>query len=83
MWKKPTTGSLRIDGGKILRAIYSSAATLSDFSRRAHVPYRTLSQIFRVKRARLSTLEKICAGLTGYKPEDFIKEENHGEEGCV
>lgn len=74
MWKNSPKGSLRIKQAKILRAIYSSAGTLSDFSRRAHVPYRTLSQIFRVKRARYSTLEKICAGLTGYKPEDFIEE---------
>lgn len=74
MWKNSPKGSLRIKHAKILRAIYSAAGTLSDFSRKTHVPYRTLTNLFKTKRARYSTLEKICAGLTGYKPEDFIEE---------
>lgn len=74
MWKNSPKGSLRIKQAKILRAIYSAAGTLSDFSRRVQVPYRTLTNLFKTKRTRYSTLEKICAGLPGYKPEDFIEE---------
>lgn len=63
-----------IDADKLSNAIFESAGTAYQLSQKIDVHYMSIRKLLERGRCRLSTLKKICAGLEGYKPSDFIKE---------